>query len=87
MLLHIHVYPSTYPVSQIHLTDLSATHPGELIDERQCYQESTNAHVTGQTTAQFNLETTCSDLPDHVQRKLEERLNKGNELLENDWRR
>ncbi|XP_046845375.1 uncharacterized protein LOC124439182 [Xenia sp. Carnegie-2017] len=65
---------------------IKATHPGELIDERQCYQESTNIHVTGQTTAQFNLETTWSDLPDHVQRKLEERLNKGNELLENDWR-
>ncbi|XP_046843866.1 uncharacterized protein LOC124437949 [Xenia sp. Carnegie-2017] len=65
---------------------IKATHPGELIDERQCYQESTNAHLTGQTTAQFNLETTCSDLPDHVQRKLEERLNEGNELLENDCR-
>ncbi|XP_046844657.1 uncharacterized protein LOC124438532 [Xenia sp. Carnegie-2017] len=65
---------------------IKATHSGELIDERQFYQESTNAHLTGQTTAQFNLETTCSDLPDHVQRKLEERLNKGNELLENDWR-
>ncbi|XP_046845373.1 uncharacterized protein LOC124439181 [Xenia sp. Carnegie-2017] len=33
-----------------------------------------------------NLETTYSELPNHVRRKVEERLNKEHEILKNDWR-
>ncbi|XP_046844973.1 uncharacterized protein LOC124438807 isoform X2 [Xenia sp. Carnegie-2017] len=42
--------------------------------------------LTNQSSTVCNLETTYSEIPNHVQRKLEERLNKGKELLENDWK-
>ncbi|XP_046844427.1 uncharacterized protein LOC124438358 isoform X43 [Xenia sp. Carnegie-2017] len=59
---------------------------GELTVVNNSYQEHANVVLTDQSSNECNLETTFSELPDHIRRKLEERLKDGNELLENDWR-
>lgn len=61
--------------------------PCEFNNEGKCQQESVGVHLTQQLEKDCNLDTTCSEMPDHVRKKLEKRLNKGNELLENDCRR
>lgn len=71
----------------IDFTNLFCNIPGKIIDEKKCSRESTYVCVTQQSSSKWNLETNCSELPEHIRVMVEDHFNEGNEIIENDWKR